>query len=60
MAYAYNRECPFCKRPARSDATVCPSCTRAIPLGEARFPWLGVTLGLLVLLGAAAAVLLNR
>ena len=28
------RNCPFCKKMARKDASVCPHCTRDIPVAQ--------------------------
>lgn len=33
----YRRPCPFCKSAARSDAAVCPSCGRDIPVVPGRW-----------------------
>ena len=50
MAYVYQRECPHCKAPARSDATVCPHCTREIPVAKMKIAplWYILGAGLLV------------
>lgn len=41
------RECPFCRQLARSDASVCPHCTRDIaplPVRTVRTNWLALIL----------------
>lgn len=60
MPFVSQRECPYCKRAARSDATVCPHCTREIPVVPGRVsPYLVVALiGVGLLIGAY--VLVNR
>jgi predicted amidophosphoribosyltransferase len=60
MGLVTNRECPFCKRPARSDATVCPHCTRDIPAVDARVSPLFYIVGLILVIIVAAFALLNR
>jgi RNA polymerase subunit RPABC4/transcription elongation factor Spt4 len=59
MGLVSNRECPFCKRPARSDATVCPHCTRDIPTEEGRIGPLVIVAILVVVVGVVAALLLT-
>ncbi len=53
MGYVFSRPCPYCKRSARSDATVCPNCTRDIPTATLRWRpviLLGVALMLFLLM----------